>query len=139
LREWVRIVLLLNAWDKRWLEQPDYDKRLEALSELKQLVEKKDKKIDLQLGVLVVYNCFYMLRHDSDLGMRVNIGELLKPMLPLVTLQLEVKEDVHFWLDDTLLPLVQRCMREKEHWSSLLGSFSISGRSKWMATRSPNG
>nr|XP_016929874.1 small subunit processome component 20 homolog [Drosophila suzukii] len=115
LREWVRIVLLLNAWDKRWLEQPDYDKRLEGLSELKQLVEKKDKKIDLQLGVLVVYNCFYMLRHDSDLGMRVNIGELLKPMLPLVTLQLEVKEDVHFWLDDTLLPLVQRCMRDEKH------------------------
>ncbi|KAH8348777.1 hypothetical protein KR084_010993 [Drosophila pseudotakahashii] len=115
LREWVRIVLLLNAWDKRWLEQPDYDKRLEGLSELKQLVEKKDKKIDLQLGVLVVYNCFYMLRHDSDLGMRVNIGELLKPLLPLVTLQLDVKEDVHFWLEDTLLPLFQRCMRDEKH------------------------
>lgn len=115
LREWVRIVLLLNAWDKRWLEQPDYDKRLEALSELKQLAEKKDKKIDLQLGVLVVYNCFYMLRNDSDLGMRVNIGELLKPLLPLITLQLEVKEDLHFWLEDTVLPLLQRCMRDEKH------------------------
>ncbi|XP_033152449.1 small subunit processome component 20 homolog [Drosophila mauritiana] len=115
LREWVRIVLLLNAWDKRWLEQPDYDKRLEALSELKQLVEKKDKKIDLQLGVLVVYNCFYMLRNDSDLGMRVNIGELLKPLLPLITLQLEDKEDSHFWMEDTVLPLLQRCMRDEKH------------------------
>lgn len=115
LREWVRIVLLLNAWDKRWLEQPDYDRRLEALSELKQLAEKKDKKIDLQLGVLVVYNCFYMLRNDSDLGMRVNIGELLKPLLPLITLQLEVKEDLHFWLEDTVLPLLQRCMRDEKH------------------------
>ncbi|KAH8321513.1 hypothetical protein KR074_007240 [Drosophila pseudoananassae] len=115
LREWVRLVLLLNAWDKRWLEQPDYDKRLEALSELKQLVEKKDTKLDLQLGVLVVYNCFYMLRHDSDLGMRVNIGELLKPLLPLVTLQLEDKEDIKFWLEDTLLPLLQRSMRDEKH------------------------
>ncbi|XP_043645903.1 small subunit processome component 20 homolog [Drosophila teissieri] len=115
LREWVRIVLLLNAWDKRWLEQPDYDRRLEALSELKQLVEKKEQKIDLQLGVLVVYNCFYMLRNDSDLGMRVNIGELLKPLLPLITLQLEVKEDLQFWLEDTVLPLLQRCMRDEKH------------------------
>ncbi|XP_017079026.1 small subunit processome component 20 homolog [Drosophila eugracilis] len=115
LREWVRIILLLNAWDKRWLEQPDYDKRLEGLSELKQMVEKKDKKIDLQLGILVVYNCFYMLRNDSDLGMRVNIGELLKPLLPLITLQLEVKEDMHFWLEETLLPLLQRCIRDEKH------------------------
>ncbi|XP_052840785.1 LOW QUALITY PROTEIN: small subunit processome component 20 homolog [Drosophila gunungcola] len=115
LREWVRIVLLLNAWDKRWLEQPDYDRRLEGLSELKQLVERKDKKIDMQLGVLVVYNCFHMLRHDSDLGMRVNIGELLKPLLPLITLQLEVKEDKHFWLEETVLPLLQRCMRDEKH------------------------
>ncbi|KAH8402361.1 hypothetical protein KR009_011583 [Drosophila setifemur] len=115
LREWARIVLLLNAWDKRWLEQPDYDKRLEALSELKQMVEKKDEKLDLQLGVLVVYNCFYTLRNDSDLGMRVNIGELLKPLLPHVTLQLEDKDDIQFWLEDTVLPLLQRCMRDERH------------------------
>ncbi|XP_017027421.1 small subunit processome component 20 homolog [Drosophila kikkawai] len=115
IREWARIVLLLNAWDKRWLEQPDYDKRLEALSELKQLVEKKDLKLDLELAVLVLYNCFHMLRHDSDLGMRVNIGELLKPLLPLITLKLEVKEDSHFWLEDTLLPLLQRSMKDEKH------------------------
>ncbi|KAH8290578.1 hypothetical protein KR054_004196 [Drosophila jambulina] len=115
LREWARIVLLLNAWDKRWLEQPDYDKRLEALSELKQLVERKDVKLDLQLGVLVLYNCFHMLRHDSDLGMRVNIGELLKPLLPLITLKLDAKEDSHFWLEDTLLPLLQRSMKDEKH------------------------
>ncbi|EDW32390.1 GL10453 [Drosophila persimilis] len=115
LREWARIVLLLNAWDKRWLEQPDYDKRLEGLSELKQLVEHKDKRIDLQLGVLVVYNCFYMLRHVSDLGIRVNIGELLKALLPLLTLQLEAKEEAQFWLEDTLLPLLQRSLKDEKH------------------------
>ncbi|XP_034650089.1 LOW QUALITY PROTEIN: small subunit processome component 20 homolog [Drosophila subobscura] len=130
LREWARIVLLLNAWDKRWLEQPDYDKRLEGLSELKQLVEHKEQKIDLQLGVLVVYNCFYMLRHVSDLGIRVNIGELLKALLPQLTLQLEAKEDVQFWLEDTLLPLLQRSLKDErnEHARSeaigLLGELS---------------
>lgn len=120
LREWARFVLQLNAWDKRWLEQPDYDKRLQALTELKQLLEQKDnqKPIDLELGLLVTYNCFYMLRHDSDLGMRVNIGELLKMLLPQLTNQLKQlssKDELRFWLDECLLPLLQRCLRDERH------------------------
>lgn len=122
MREWARIVLLLNAWDKRWLEQPDYDKRLQALNELKQhLNESKEDKqptFDLELGLLVTYNCFYMLRHVSDLGMRVNIGELLKMLFPHVTRQLHLcpsqpKEQLHFWLDECVLPLLQRSLREE--------------------------
>ncbi|XP_062128311.1 small subunit processome component 20 homolog [Drosophila sulfurigaster albostrigata] len=116
LREWARIVLLLNAWDKRWLEQPDYDKRLQALNELKQQLEqpKEQVVIDLELGLLVTYNCFYMLRHVSDLGMRVNIGELLKLLLPHLTRQLK-QEQLHHWLEDCLLPLLQRCLRDERH------------------------
>ncbi|EDW61256.1 small subunit processome component 20 homolog [Drosophila virilis] len=119
LREWARFVLQLNAWDKRWLEQPDYDKRLQALTELKQLLERKEDSpvvLDMELGLLVTYNCFYMLRHDSDLGMRVNIGELLKLMLPQITRQLmHSKDELHFWLDECLLPLLQRCVRDERH------------------------
>ncbi|EDW01413.1 GH20469 [Drosophila grimshawi] len=121
LRDWARFVLQLNAWDKRWLEQPDYDKRLQALTELKQLLEHKEDDsrqsvIDLELGLLVTYNCFYMLRHVSDLGMRVNIGELLKLLLPQLTQQLTRQSDeLHFWLDDSLLPLLQRCLRDERH------------------------
>ncbi|KAH8418693.1 hypothetical protein KR222_010628 [Zaprionus bogoriensis] len=137
VREWARLVLLLNAWDKRWLEQPDYDKRLQALTELKQLVECKavEKKtaIDLELGLLVIYNCFYMLRHDSDLGIRVNIGELLKALVPRLTQLLQPaasKDQLNYWLDESLLPLLQRCIREErfEHTRSeaigLLGELS---------------
>ncbi|TDG50580.1 hypothetical protein AWZ03_002884 [Drosophila navojoa] len=120
VREWARFVLQLNAWDKRWLEQPDYDKRLQALTELKQLLEQKDNQrpIDLELGLLVTYNCFYMLRHDSDLGMRVNIGELLKMLLPQLTNQLQQlssRDELRFWLDECLLPLLQRCLRDERH------------------------
>ncbi|KAH8269515.1 hypothetical protein KR018_004754 [Drosophila ironensis] len=127
LREWTRIILLLNAWDKRWLEQPDYDKRLGAVSELKTLVAKEDNKLDLQLGVLVVYNCFYLLRHDSDLGMRVNIEELLKLLLPRITVKLEAKEDIHFWLEDTVLPLLQRCMRDDKHDNARSAAIGLLG------------
>ncbi|KAL7735710.1 hypothetical protein ACLKA6_019967 [Drosophila palustris] len=129
MREWARIVLLLNAWDKRWLEQPDYDKRLQALTELKQQLqpqESKDSKedkpatFDLELGLLVTYNCFYMLRHVSDLGMRVNIGELLKLLLPHLTRQLQLSSsqpqgELHLWLDECLLPLLQRSLREERY------------------------
>ncbi|KAH8370516.1 hypothetical protein KR093_003840 [Drosophila rubida] len=116
LREWARLVLLLNAWDKRWLEQPDYDKRLQALNELKQQLEqpKEQPVLDLELGLLVTYNCFYMLRHVSDLGMRVNIGELLKLLLPHLTRQLQ-REQLHYWLEDCVLPLLQRCLRDERH------------------------
>lgn len=137
MRNWARIVLLLNAWDKRWLEQPDYDKRLQALTELKQQLQEAKEDMtatfDLELGLLVTYNCFYMLRHVSDLGMRVNIGELLKLLLPHLTLQLHLspnQEQLHLWLDECLLPLLHRSVREEryEHARSeaigLLGELS---------------
>ncbi|XP_068147999.1 small subunit processome component 20 homolog [Drosophila tropicalis] len=114
LRESARIVYLLNAWNKRWIEQPDYDKRLEALKEVKEMVLEEKKQLDMQLAILVVYNCFYMLRHDNDLGLRVNIGELLKGLLPQLTIQLAEKER-NFWLDDILMPLFQRYIRDEKH------------------------
>ncbi|XP_030373639.1 small subunit processome component 20 homolog [Scaptodrosophila lebanonensis] len=116
VRENARIILLLNAWDKRWLEQPDYDRRLQALSELKQMVATDTNTFDLELGVLIIYNCFYMLRHDSDLGLRVNIGELLKLLLPhLIQQQGDSKEQLNFLLDVVLFPLLQRCIRDERH------------------------
>ncbi|ALC42798.1 CG4554 [Drosophila busckii] len=111
LRQTARIVMQLNALDKRWIEQPDYSKRLQALSETKQLLV---EGFNIQLGLLVTYNCFYMLRHDSDLGLRVNVGELLKLLLPQLTLQLS-KEELIFWLDDCILPIIQRCIRDERN------------------------
>lgn len=128
MREWARLVLLLNAWNKRWLEQPDYDKRLQALTELKQLLENKAAVVDLELGLLVTYNCFYMLRHDSDLGIRVNVGELLKLLLPQLTLQLQPnKEHLHCWLEEHLFPLLQRCVRAEQHEHTRSESIGLLG------------
>lgn len=130
MREWTRIVLLMNAWDKRWLEQPDYDKRLQALTELKQMLEKKTTVIDLELGLLVTYNCFYMLRHDSDLGIRVNISELLKLLLPQLTSQLyqmPIKDQLNYWLEDNLLPTLQRCVRAEQHEHTRSESIGLLG------------
>lgn len=130
MREWARLVLLLNAWDKRWLEQPDYDKRLQALTELKQMLEKKTTVIDLELGLLVTYNCFYMLRHDSDLGIRVNISELLKMLLPQLTNQLHqmpIKDQLNNWLEENLLPLLQRCIRAEQHEHTRSESIGLLG------------
>lgn len=41
LQQTVRIMMDLNAWDRRWIEQPDYEKRLEAYKKIGQLTASK--------------------------------------------------------------------------------------------------
>lgn len=51
----------LNAWDKRHLEQPDFDLRMNALKQIRQLIEKDD--ISVEFGAFVIYNCFYIFNN----------------------------------------------------------------------------
>ena len=51
------ILLNLNAWDKRWIDQPDFQKRLDAFAQIENLIQEND--LELEFGVAFIYNCFY--------------------------------------------------------------------------------
>lgn len=54
----------LNAFDKRWVEQPDFDTRLEAFKTVQTLLD--SGKLSVDLGVIVIHHCFYVIREVID-------------------------------------------------------------------------
>lgn len=59
----------LNAWDKRHLDQPDFDCRMNALNKIKVLLD--NNNVSVEFGAFVIYNCFYIFNNVSN-----NIGTL---------------------------------------------------------------
>ncbi|XP_075166335.1 small subunit processome component 20 homolog [Haematobia irritans] len=107
-----RIMILLNAWDKRWLEQPDYEKRLDAFKELKLQIETPEG-MDLDLGILVIFNCFYFLRHDKDIGLRDNASEHLRQLLPHLTNKYaNDKQQIDYLVGDVFINLIRRIIKD---------------------------
>lgn len=97
----------LNAWSRRWIEQPDYEKRVNAKKTL--ATKLSEGSVDLELGVLIVYNCFYILRYDNDLGLRVNAAELLKQASTTLVLKFleEDKKKMDYFVDKVLFDAIQ--------------------------------
>lgn len=59
----IDILYELNAWDKRHLDQPDFDCRMNALKKIKILLDSND--VSVEFGAFVIYNCFYIFSHVS--------------------------------------------------------------------------
>ena len=101
------IINSLNAWDRRWIDQPDFQKRLDAFTEIKNAVE--NDEITLEFGVAVIYNCYYFLKNENDLAMRDYAGQSLK----LIGSKLAKKHrenvlDRHYLMDNTILGLIRK-------------------------------
>nr|XP_029728237.1 small subunit processome component 20 homolog isoform X2 [Aedes albopictus] len=67
----------MNAMDKRWLEQPDYERRLGAFRTIDRMME-NGETIGIDLTILFVHQCFYYLKTDSDLAVRDNTNHFLR-------------------------------------------------------------
>ncbi|XP_061393934.1 small subunit processome component 20 homolog, partial [Musca vetustissima] len=107
-----RIMILLNAWDKRWVEQPDYEKRLDALKELKEKIESPEG-LDIDMGVLVIFNCIYFLRHDKDMGLRDNASEHLRLLVPHLTKKYaDDKPQTRYLVGDIFINLIRRIIKD---------------------------
>ncbi|XP_076286265.1 small subunit processome component 20 homolog [Lasioglossum baleicum] len=101
------IINALNAWDRRWLDQPDFQKRLDAFTEINSVVEKDE--ITLEFGVAVIYNCYYFLKADADLAMRDYAGQCLKLIGPKLAMKYrENTVDRRYLMDETILALIKK-------------------------------
>ncbi|XP_048263672.1 small subunit processome component 20 homolog isoform X2 [Bombus terrestris] len=106
------LISALNAWDRRWLDQPDFQKRLDAFSEINNAIEKDE--ITLEFGIAIIYNCYYILKNEADLALRDNAGQCLKLLgCKLAQKHKENVADRRYLMDNTILPLIRKGITSK--------------------------
>ncbi|XP_003702176.2 small subunit processome component 20 homolog [Megachile rotundata] len=106
------LISALNAWDRKWVDQPDFQKRLDAFSEINNAIEKNE--ITLEFGVAIIHNCYYFLKTEADLALRDYSGQCLK--LLGSKLAKEHKENIpnrRYLIDDTILVLLKSGITSK--------------------------
>ncbi|KAL6428059.1 hypothetical protein ACFW04_008441 [Cataglyphis niger] len=106
------VLIALNAWDRKWIDQPDFQKRLDAFDEINDMAKKNT--ITLEFGVTVIHNCYYFLKTESDLAMRDCAGQCLK----LVGSRLAKEHQNNalnrrYLIDDTILALTRKGITSK--------------------------
>ncbi|CAG9786026.1 unnamed protein product [Diatraea saccharalis] len=108
-----QIITEMNAFNKRWIEQPDFDRRLDAYKQIYQLSE--DNNIDLDLAILIVNNCFYFIRIEKDIGLRDSAGLCLKRILPKLLSKYWSTHDGQYLVRDTVLSLISTGIRDTKN------------------------
>jgi U3 small nucleolar RNA-associated protein 20 len=109
----LEIVNGFSAYDRRWIDQPDHEKRLSVFRKLDSLMESQEVSVDL--GVLVVYHCFHYLRYEKDLALRDNASHYLKLVtVNVVNNNCEDRVALDYFLDKVVLNLVQRGIKDQK-------------------------
>lgn len=74
----------------------------------------KDNKVSIDLAVLVLYHCFFFLKHEKDLAMRDNSSHYLKLVsLNIINNPLYTKTDMDYFVDKIVLNLIQKRIRDE--------------------------
>lgn len=107
------VITEMNAFNKRWIEQPDFDRRLDAYKAIYQLSE--NNEIDVDLAILIVNNCFYFIRTEKDIGLRDTAGLCLKRILPKLLMKYWSTNDGQFLVRDTVLSLLSTGIRDTKN------------------------
>lgn len=98
----------LNAFDRRWIEQPDYERKLKAFHRLE-----KQEEISIELAVIVVYHCFYFLKREKDLAIRDNSSHHLRIICSkVIKLYENDKPKIDYFIDKIILNLIQKKISE---------------------------
>lgn len=107
------VVNEMNAFNKRWLEQPDFDRRLDAYKSIYELSE--NDNIDADLAILIVNNCFYFIKTEKDIGLRDSAGLCLRRILPKLLLKYKATNEGQFLIRDTVLSLISSGIRDTKN------------------------
>ncbi|XP_059048570.1 small subunit processome component 20 homolog [Achroia grisella] len=113
LSQLANVVSEMNAYNKRWIEQPDFDRRLDTYKTIYQLSE--NNQIDIDLAILIVNNCFYFIRTEKDIGLRDSAALCLKRILPNLLMKYRSTTDGQFLVRDTVLSLISNGIRDSKN------------------------
>lgn len=74
----------------------------------------KDNKVTIDLAVLMLYHCFFFLKHEKDLAMRDNSSHYLKLVcLNIIQNPSYTKTDMDYFVDKVVLNLIQKRIRDE--------------------------
>ncbi|CAB3248283.1 unnamed protein product [Arctia plantaginis] len=113
LTRMANVITEMNAFNKRWIEQPDFDRRIEAYKQIYQLLE--EDEIDVDLAILIANNSFYFIRTEKDIGLRDSAGLCLKRILPKLLMKYRSTNDGLFLIRDTVLSLISTGIRDTKN------------------------
>ncbi|KAG8313354.1 U3 snoRNP protein [Homalodisca vitripennis] len=100
----------LNAWNAKWLDQPDFERRLDAFKTIQQL--NSSGQISLEQGVIIIYTCHYFIRTEKDMSLRDSASQCLHTLCP--SLSKRYPEDRDFLVSKTILGLIAAGIRDKK-------------------------
>ncbi|KAK6627164.1 hypothetical protein RUM44_009641 [Polyplax serrata] len=106
LKEVGIMVQQLNAWDLKSVDQPDFEKRLDALKNIKSLSD--EKQLDTNLAFIVLHNCFYFVRCEPDISLRDSASYCLKEICPKMTTTLKSRGMIRQQWVESILNLIKR-------------------------------
>ncbi|XP_043287121.1 small subunit processome component 20 homolog [Venturia canescens] len=128
------LLVRLNAWDQKWIEQPDFEKRLDAFTEITNLMGSSDDetlRLTIEFGVAIIYTCFFFLSHETDLSLRDSSGQCLKSLGPkLAKAHQSSNVERRYLMDETILRIVKNGIKSKNdavrnQSLALLGEMSL--------------
>lgn len=102
----------LNAYDRRWIEQPDFERRLSAFHRMEKIIN-SEEELPMDIAVVFLYHCFYFLKFEKDLAMKDNSAHFLKLIcLKMIKQCGEDKKLLDFFVDKIVLNIIQKRIRE---------------------------
>ncbi|XP_056635303.1 small subunit processome component 20 homolog isoform X1 [Diorhabda sublineata] len=125
LRTNMEVIGELNAFDKKWIDQPDFERRHNAFKTAQELLS--ENKISISLAVLIIYNCCHFINNENDLSARESSAHTLKQVAVYVTRQY-VKQ-VDYILNQTIFNMIRTGLKHpkdnvRNEYISLLGSLA---------------
>lgn len=110
------LVIELNAWDAKWIDQPDYQRRLDAFKEIQKLIADDSNGIGIELSVILIYNCLYILKIDKDISLKETASYCLKTLVPLIVNNYKsMQEKLNYLLEEILFPVIRWGLKNKNN------------------------
>lgn len=100
------IITEMNATDEKWIEQPDYERRLAVYKKIHKMFE--DDLINVELASLIVHNCFFTIGNSNDLALRSSASDCLFKIVPKLIVKFK---DIDFFINDTILNLIKNGLK----------------------------
>ncbi|GLV33838.1 uncharacterized protein CBL_11277 [Carabus blaptoides fortunei] len=102
----------LNAFDKKWLDQPDFQRRHDAFQKVNELIT--SDAVNLELGILIIYNCFYIIRNENDLALRESAIQCLRNIVPHLAYKYQHStSEKDLLVNEILFQLIRKGFRSK--------------------------
>lgn len=104
-----KIICDLNAWDGRHVDEPDFEKRLNAFSSVKHMDD-----ASMEFFIMLIHTAFHTLKAQKDLALRDCAALCLRTVSPKLAKRFaEDPEKRSLVLERTIMEILRRGIRDK--------------------------